>query len=289
MYLPIPVGSCPILGSSRAPSKNRSPILHLLLVCLAGLFWSTCLMAQDTTATILGNVTDSTGAAIPKAEVTVTNTQTNVATVVQTTDSGAYTVPQLIPGSYSVVIKMAGFGTANISNLVVTAGDRRRADATLAVGATSETVEVTTQAPILQTDSSSIASSVPERAVQDLPLNGRNFINLVQVIPGATEAAPNSINSGNRPDDRRPSSSVSINGQSEVLNDQLVDGLDNNERVIGTIGVRPAIDSIQEVRILTNSFSADGGRAGGGLINVITKSGTNTFHGSCMTSSATTG
>jgi hypothetical protein len=235
--------------------------------------------AQDTTATILGTVTDPTGAMMANADVKVTNTQTGIVVAVTTSDSGAYTVPQLNPGTYSVVIKVNGFQTANIPSLAVSAGDRRRADVTLTIGAASETIEIMTTTPALQTDASSIGSNVTERAVQDLPLNGRNFISLVQIIPGATEGAPNSISSGTRPDDRRPTSSVSINGQSEVLNDQLVDGLDNNERVIGTIGVRPAIDSIQEVRILTNSFSADGGRAGGALINVITKSGTNNFHG----------
>jgi hypothetical protein len=235
--------------------------------------------AQDTTATILGAVTDPSGATVANADVKVTNTQTGIVVAVTTSDSGAYTVPQLNPGTYSVNIKVNGFQTANIPSLAVSAGDRRRADVVLTIGAASETVEIMTTTPALQTDASSIGSSVTERAVQDLPLNGRNFINLAQIIPGATEGAPNSISSGTRPDDRRPTSSVSINGQSEVLNDQLVDGLDNNERVIGTIGVRPAIDSIQEVRILTNSFSADGGRAGGALINVITKSGTNNFHG----------
>ncbi|MEO6802725.1 MAG: TonB-dependent receptor, partial [Granulicella sp.] len=235
--------------------------------------------AQDTTATILGEVKDSSGAAIPKAEVTVKNNATNISIVSLTNDTGAYTVPQLIPGSYSVTIKMQGFQTTNIANLVVSAGDRRRADASLAVGAASETVEITTAPTVLQTDTSSIGSTVSQRAVQDLPLNGRNFISLVQIAPGATEAAPNSINSGTRPDDRRPSSSISMNGQSETLNDQLVDGMDNNERLIATIGVRPSIDSIQEVRIVTNSFSADAGRSAGAVINVITKSGTNNFHG----------
>ena len=269
----------------QAVNKNatgNAHLLSLLRILLAVVLLAIsghAAVAQDTTATILGNVTDPSGASVPKAEVTVTNTATNVSVVVTTTDSGAYTVPQLNPGTYSVTIKMTGFSTASLSNLVVVAGDRRRADAALAIGGTNETVEITTAAPVLQTDASSIGSNVTDRAVQDLPLNGRNYINLAQIIPGATEGAPNSISSGTRPDDRRPTSSVSVNGQSEVLNDQLVDGLDNNERVIGTIGVRPSIDSIQEVRILTNSFSADGGRAGGALINVITKSGTNSFHG----------
>ncbi len=258
---------------------------NLLLFALAVTFGLATLgapaaFAQDTTATILGTVTDPTGASVANADVKVTNTETGIVVAVTTSDSGAYTVPQLNPGTYSVNIKVNGFQTANIPSLAVSAGDRRRADVALTIGAASETVEIMTTAPVLQTDASSIGSNVTQQAVQDLPLNGRNFISLAQIIPGATEGAPNSISSGTRPDDRRPTSSVSINGQSEVLNDQLVDGLDNNERVIGTIGVRPAIDSIQEVRILTNSFSADGGRAGGALINVITKSGTNSFHGS---------
>jgi len=261
--------------------KHSIPLWRFLAISLLVLttLGVSSAYGQDTTATILGTVTDPTGATVPNAEVTVTNTQTGIVNVVATSDSGAYTVPQLNPGTYTVSIKVAGFQTANIPSLAVSAGDRRRADISLTIGATNETIEIKTTAPVLQTDASSIGSNVTARAVQDLPLNGRNFINLAQIIPGATEGAPNSISSGTRPDDRRPTSSVSINGQSEVLNDQLVDGLDNNERVIGTIGVRPSIDSIQEVRILTNSFSADGGRAGGALINVITKSGTNNFHG----------
>jgi hypothetical protein len=259
---------------------RSSSLYRLILLAVLAIFCSTtATVAQDTSATILGNVTDPSGAAVPKAEVTVTNTATNVSVVIQTTDSGAYTVPQLLPGTYSITIKVPGFETTSIPNLQVSAGDRRRADAALVVGAANETVEITTTAPVLQTDTSSIGSNVTARAVQDLPLNGRNFISLVQITPGAAEASPNSINSGTRPDDRRPTSSISMNGQSETLNDQLIDGIDNNERMIASIGVRPSIDAIQEVRIVTNSFSADTGRAAGAVVNVITKSGTNNFHG----------
>jgi len=150
----------------------------------------------------------------------------------------------------------------------------------LAVGSVSETVDVTSSAPVLQTDSSAIASTIAERSVQNLPLNGRNYISLTQLVPGATEGTPNGLASGNRPDDRRQPSIVSVNGQSDVVNDEMIDGQDNNERLIGTIGVRPSIDAIAEVRILTNSFSADAGRAAGAVINIITKSGTNQYHGS---------
>lgn len=255
--------------------------LAFVLLIVAALFsGSVKAFAQDATGTILGTVTDPSGASVPNADVAVTNTATNIVRNVKSSSSGAFTVPNLEPGMYNVTIKMSGFQQANVSNVQLSAGDRRRTDAALTIGGANETVEISTQTPLLQTDSSSVGGSVGQQAVQELPLNGRNFINLTQIIPGATEGAPNSLSSGTRPDDRRPSSSVSINGQSEIINDQLVDGLDNNERVIGTIGVRPAIDSIQEVRILTNSFTADSGRTAGAVINVITKSGTNTFHGS---------
>jgi hypothetical protein len=235
--------------------------------------------AQDTTATIQGDIKDATGAAVPGASITITNTATNISNTVTSNGAGAYVVPQLIPGNYSVTIKMSGFQTTSMVDLAVSAGDHRRADATLAVGSIGDTVNVTAAAPVLQTDTSSVGSNVTQRSVQDLPLNGRNFINLVQITPGANEASPSSINSGTRPDDRRPSSSISMNGQSETLNDQLIDGIDNNERMIASIGVRPSIDAIQEVRIVTNTFSADTGRAAGAVVNVITKSGTNDFHG----------
>ena len=111
------------------------------------------------------------------------------------------------------------------------------------------------------------------------PFNGRNFINLVQVTPGATEGLNNGLASGNRPDDRRQTSSVSVNGQADMMNNQMVDGMDNNERVIGSIGVRPSVDAIQEVSVQTNVFTAEVGRSAGATVNVITKSGTNQFHG----------
>jgi hypothetical protein len=120
---------------------------------------------------------------------------------------------------------------------------------------------------------------VTEKATQELPLNGRNFINLVQVTPGATEGLNNGLASGNRPDDRRQTSSISMNGQADMMNNQTIDGIDNNERVIGSIGVRPSVDAIQEVSVQTNVFTAEVGRAAGAIINVITKSGTNEFHG----------
>ena len=137
-----------------------------------------------------------------------------------------------------------------------------------------------TVAPALQTDSSTIGSLVTSQAVQDIPLNGRNFIKLVQLQPGVTEGSPTSIQAGGRPDDRRQTAAFSVNGQSETYNNQMIDGVDNNERIIGTIGVRPSVDAIQEVNVSTNLYDASVSRTAGGVVDVITKSGTNQFHGS---------
>ena len=138
-------------------------------------------------------------------------------------------------------------------------------------------MEVTAEAPLLQTDASTLSALVTEKAVQDLPIAGRNFVNLVSMVPGAT---PTNGAPGGNNNDRRQTSSVSINGGDGTENNHLIDGMDNNERYIGTIGVKPAMDAIQEIRVQTNLYSAESGRTGGGVINLLTKSGTNAFHGS---------
>ncbi len=236
--------------------------------------------AQSTTADILGTVTDSAGAILPNATVTLTNLDTKEIRTAQTTGAGDYDFAQLGPGKYSVTVKQNGFQTFEIASIQVSAGDRAREDAKLQVGSEAQTVQVTAQTPALQTDSSDVASTVTEQAVQDLPLSGRNYIGLVQITPGANEGPGNGLTSGARPDDRRQTSAVVANGQSEILNNQTVDGLDNNERIIGGIGIRPSIEAIKEISVQTNDYTAEVGRTGGAVINIITKSGTNAFHGS---------
>jgi hypothetical protein len=229
---------------------------------------------------VVGTVVDSTGSAIPGATVELTNMDTHEKRTVVTGDSGQYTFTLLTPNRYSLAISRSGFKKSTINTFSLAAGDRARQDSTLQVGAEDQTVQVEAQAPVLQSDSSVLAATITNEATQDLPLNGRNYINLVQVVPGASEGLNNGLASGNRPDDRRQTSSVSINGQADVINNQLIDGMDNNERVIGSIGVRPSVESIQEVNVQTNTFTAEVGRSAGAIINVITKSGTNGFHGS---------
>jgi hypothetical protein len=244
------------------------------------LILSPAAIAQNATGDIVGTVTDSTGAILPGATVTLINTGTRDTRTFTTNSSGSYVFPNLQPGDYSISVAMSGFKTITTTGVTLTVSERHRVDEQLEIGATDEHVEVSTSStPTLQTDQGQVASSLSERQMQELPLNGRNYINLVQITPGAQEGDPNAINNGTRPADRRPGSGVSINGQPENYNAQLIDGLDNSDRLQNLIGVRTSVDAIQETKVLTNSFTAESGRAGGAVINIVTRSGTNNFHG----------
>ena len=235
--------------------------------------------AQVTTADVIGRVTDTSGGALPGATVTITNPATGDTRTQVTSETGDYTFGLVPIGSYAIKIELAGFNPY-AATMRLSAGDRQRVNAQLAVGTLTESITVTAQAPIIQSDSATVGALLPETAVQDLPLNGRNVIGLVRGLPGANEGLPNSLSSGNRPDDRRQTSTVSVNGQNDVLNNNLIDGMDNNERFIGTIGVRPSVDAIAEVKVQTNMYTAETGRTAGAVLNILTKSGTNDFHGS---------
>ncbi|SNS43215.1 Carboxypeptidase regulatory-like domain-containing protein [Granulicella rosea] len=250
----------------------------LLLVALAVSFAARA-FAQVESADILGKVADSTKAVIQGAAVTATNIDTGVSRTAKTNPAGEFTFNALPIGRYSVTIVSTGFETYSVPEIALSQGDRTRVDATMTIGA-AEIVDVGAVAPDMQTDSSVVGTTITDRQVEDLPLNGRNFMELAQQVAGANEGPPNALSSGNRPDDRRLTSSVSVNGQDENVNNQLIDGLDNNERIIGTIGVRPSVDAIAEFRLQTNLYTAEVGRTAGAVINIITKAGTNSVHGS---------
>lgn len=262
--------------------KNRNKGSLWLVAILAILMSSMGqrLLAQQSTGEVLGTVTDPTGAVVPKVTVTLTNIDTNDVKTTTTGAGGIFDFANLNPGNYKVAVAGIGFSTVNTDVFIVSAGDRHRLDTQMKLGSSSTTIEVNTSQTTLQTDSSALQNTIDSSSVANLPLNGRNYINLVQITPGATEGSPTALGSGQSPDDRRQSSNVSVNSQADQLNNNMIDGLDNNERIIGSIGVRPTIESIQEVKILTNTFTADSGRAAGAIINIITKSGTNKFHGS---------
>ncbi len=263
------------------PAKPPIKRLGLLAVVFAlYAFASFTANAQLTTADVLGTVTDQTGAVIPNAQITLKNLATGVTATAKSNGAGDYLFTLLKPGHYSLVIEAPGFKKTAFADVALSAGDRLREDGKMQTGAVEQTVEVSTAPPLLQTDSAAVTSVVTEQSVQDLPLNGRNFVNLVQIQAGVNQGPPGAVSSGTRPDDRRQTSTISANGQSDLFNNEMIDGMDNNEREQGFLGVRPSIDAIAEVKVDTNAFGAESGRDAGAVVDIITKSGTNLYHGS---------
>jgi hypothetical protein len=260
-------------------SKRNCTAKIILMICF-GLATATSAWCQGTTADILGTVTDPSNSIVAGAKVTIENLATHAIRETTASGDGSFVFSLVPNGHYAVAVTQSGFKTFKVDDLNVSAGDRVRVNATLQIGTTNEIVQVEGVSPALQTDSSSVTQVVTERAVQDLPLNGRNFIQLAQLTPGANEGPTAAYSSGNRVYDRRQTSSVSVNGNSSALNSQMIDGTDNNERLVGTIGVKPAIDAIAEFRVQSNLYTADAGRTAGAVINIITKAGGDRFHGS---------
>ena len=254
-------------------------LLTLVTFATLGCLIASVASAQVATADIVGRVTDTSGAVLPGVTVNVVNNGTRAARTAVTGETGDFVVNLLPIGTYTVSIDLQGFQTQT-TQVTVASGDRARVDARLQLGTVSENIQVTAEAQLVQTDTSTVSAIMNEKAVQDLPVNGRNFVRLVQLVPGATEGGATALSSGNRPDDRRQTSAVSINGGGDNQNNQMIDGMDNNERAIGTIGVKPSMDAIAEIKVQTNLYSAEAGRTGGGVINILTKSGSNAFHGS---------
>src|SRR4051812_34945032 len=238
-------------------------------------------VAQVTSGDIVGRVTDSSGGVLPGATVTIEHLGTHDIRTVPSNSTGDYVFNLLPIGNYTVKIEMQGFVTQT-ARVSLSAGDRARFDAKLQLGQVAENVTVTAESPLVQTDSATIGALITEKAVQDLPAIGRNVLRLVQALPGAFEGQTNSLASGNRPDGRRQTSAVSINGAMDNQNNHLIDGVDNNERAIGTVGVKPSIDAIAEVKVQTSMYTAEVGRTAGGVVNIITKSGSNDYHGSAF-------
>ncbi|MGC4051194.1 MAG: TonB-dependent receptor [Paludibaculum sp.] len=254
--------------------NRAATLLVLLVLCVIPL------LAQVTTADVLGTVTDATGAVLPDVKITVHNIAT-AADYNGTSDStGNYLVRLLPPGRYSIKVAASGFKTWTVPEVTLAIGDRLRQDVRLEVGSLEQSVEVTASSPVIQADKSSVSNLITTVALQNLPLNGRNFVVLAQLTAGASEGDPNGLPSGTRPDDRRQTSAVTVNAQPTSYNNFLIDGMDDNERSIGTVILKPSVDALQEMKVETSLYSAEYGRTSGGVINFVTKSGTNEYHGS---------
>jgi hypothetical protein len=240
----------------------------------------TRLAAQAVSGTVLGFVKDPSGAAVASAPVVVTGVDTGVSRTVQTNAGGEYQAPSLPPGVYSVSVEMRGFKKTTISNLQLGVDQKLRVDVALEVGAVSETVQVEGLAPVIKADSSELAETVTEHQIKDLPLNGRDFVQLTRILPGVQRGIPGANIDGAGSLAWRASASFSANGQRTRDNNFLLDGVDNNETWLNSVVVFPSIDALEEFKVQTSTYSAEFGRSSGGIVNIQVKSGTNDFHGS---------
>ncbi len=229
-------------------------------------------------ATLNGTVTDPTGAAVPNAKVTATNTATGTIRTTETNDSGLYSFSRLPVGSYDVAVEAAGFKTTRRTGLSLSVGAVVTIDLSVEVGTAQETVSVTAEAPLVESTRSQTSTNVSEQQVRDLPINGRNFLDFTVLTPGVTR-------------DPTRTGDLSFGGQRGTSNSLLVDGSDANNVFFGQTNGRTGTgrnpysfsqDAVQEFQVNTNGYQAEIGRAGGGVINVITKSGTNDFHGTAF-------
>jgi hypothetical protein len=251
----------------------------LLLVLLAGCWLIPTLSAQVSTATISGTTKDSSGAMLPGTEVVVRNVDTGISRSVVTDASGRFRIPQLGLGSYEIRASLTGFKTEVRSGIVLTVGREAVLDLTLQVGDVAETVEVTGEAPLVETTSAAVAGLVSDQQIRELPLNGRSIEQLAVLQLGVTISRNATVGffSGNV-------QRINIAGARTSSNSFLLDGTDVNDfwnNTPGSVaGVSLGVDTIREFKVLVNNYSAEYGRAGGGVITSVTRSGTNQLHGS---------
>ena len=234
--------------------------------------------AQVDRGEIVGTVSDPSGARISGATVILTNLETGQSQHLTTDEEGTYAAKLLKIGTYSLSAHKQGFQTTIQSTVEVAVNQSVRVDLTLKLGSASEKVEVTSAAPLLQTETSSLGTVETERRISELPLNGRNFIQLAYLGPGANGGQTGSNVSGGVFENERANEAVSVNGLRVSNNNFLLNGVDNNEFGLGGVVVLPPPDAIQEFKTEENSMSAEFGR-GGAAVNVVLKSGANNFHG----------
>src|SRR5262245_19428294 len=235
---------------------------------------------QAVSGTILGTVTDVTGAVRPSAKVTVVNEGTGLTRTMTADSNGEYVFPSLPTGRYTVMAEVDGFKTLALSNIELGVDQRAKVDLKLETGAISETMTVVGESPLLQTSSSELGTTVTNEQIEALPLNGRNFVNLTRTVPGVLRGIPGANIDGAGSLAWRASASFSANGQRPRDNNFMLDGVDNNETWLQTVVIFPSVDSLDEFKLQTSTYSAEFGRSLGGVVNLQIKSGTNNLHGS---------
>jgi len=236
--------------------------------------------AQAVTGTILGTVSDTTGAAVPGATVTLTNLGTGLTRSIVTDSTGEYTVPSLPTGKYRLVAELPGFRTVTMPDIDLGVDQHLRFNVQLSIGTVSETVTVSGSSPLVQIATSELGTTVGEEQIKTLPLNGRNFVNLTRTVPGVVRGIPGANIDGAGSLAWRASASFSANGQRPRDNNYILDGVDNNETWLQTVVLFPSVDALDEFKMQTSTYSAEFGRSLGGVVNLQIKSGANQSHGS---------
>jgi hypothetical protein len=252
-------------------SKIKNIYLQILMILVS----VGSLQAQVITGTITGAVTDPSGSAVPNTKVTATAVATGVLTVAAANASGIYTIPFLPAGEYTVTVEVAGFKKSVVGPFRLETNQISRVDVLLQVGAVTESVEVRDVAPVLQTETTATGQTLGAKKLQDLPLNGRNIVSAMLLVPGAVQTSPNSVNTATRFSGR-----AFVNGNREQTNNFLLDGVDVNDSMDNRIGYTPSVDALQEVQVMTGNGSSEFGNSAGAVVNMTLKSGTNQLHGS---------
>ena len=233
---------------------------------------------SQTLGEITGRVTDASSAAVPGAAITLTNVATNAVRATISTDAGDYTFPSISPGSYVVKTEHPGFKTATSNNVEVQVQQTVRLDIALQVGQVNESVEVSAAADLLQSENSSVGTVIENKGVTELPLNGRQYLNLVALSANVNTLSPASGQAGSREGGDRAAQSISAGGQRIMFDYFTLDGVTNTDPDFNTYVVLPSIDAIQEFKVQTGVYPAEFGHEAS-QINVLTKSGGNAYHG----------
>ena len=257
--------------------SNRA---HRSLVLLAiALTMGSQLLYGEVTAGVLGTVVDPSGATVPKATVILQNPDTGLMRRVQTDTSGTYEFLAVPVGeNYTVRAEAAGFQASVQTGIKLEVNQKYRADFKLVVGAATETVEVSGAITQVDTVNTQLGDVIGEKKLTSLPLNGRSYIDLLGLQAGVVPIASDAAISDRKVSGNLNSGQVSVNGQRESANSFLVNGGDVEESVQNGASIIPTLDSIEEFRLLTNSFNAEYGRFSGAIVNVLTKGGTNQVH-----------
>jgi outer membrane receptor protein involved in Fe transport len=257
-------------------SHSLSGRLVLVSVLAFSMVFSWSALAQST-ATIQGTVTDATGASVPNATVTVRNQNTGEERTTTTDSAGIYVVPSLPIGTYRVEVKSSGMQTTVATNLPLEVGSNVRQDFSMKVAATSETVEITAAAPVVESNSVSVGAVVNQKTVQEIPLNGRHFVDLALLIPGSV--TPPATGFLTAPLRGQGSFAFNSGGAREDSVNYMINGINLSDPVQNQITFQPTINTVAEAKVDNSTFPAEYGRNSGAIVNIATRSGTNEWHG----------